>query len=210
VGVLTALAFGACTTFVAYAAKSFVTSAKENTMNRRSILGIAAMTALGLSVLSGSVIAQQKTLKEQLIGTWKLVSSDQVRLDGSKLKQFGDNPTGINVFDANGRFFILIASAENAKIASNDAKKIASNNPNQVNPEELGGLIPESMAYYGTYTVKEEEKVILLHLEASTFPNLVGTDQKRIITSLTADELRYTNPAAMPGVQVHQVWERAE
>ena len=58
--------------------------------------------------------------------------------------------------------------------------------------------------------VKEEEKVILLHLEASTFPSLVGTDQKRIITSLTADELRYTNPAAMPGVQVHQVWKRAE
>jgi hypothetical protein len=25
--------------------------------------------------------------------------------DGSKLKQFGANPKGINVFDANGRFF---------------------------------------------------------------------------------------------------------
>jgi hypothetical protein len=179
-------------------------------MNRRSILGIAAMTALGLSVLPGSVVAQQKTLKEQLIGTWRLVSSDQVRLDGSKLKQFGDNPTGINVFDASGRFFILIASADNSKIASNDAKKIASNNPNQANPAEFGALIPESMAYYGTYTVNEAEKVIILHLEASTFPNLVGTDQKRIITSLTADELRYTNPAAISGVQVHQVWKRAE
>jgi hypothetical protein len=171
-------------------------------MNRRSIIGIAAMTALGLSVLSGSVVAQQKTLKEQLVGTWTLVSSDQVRLDGSKLKQFGDNPTGINVFDANGRFFVLIASADNSKIASND--------PNKKNPEEVGGLIPESIAYYGTYTVNEEEKVIILHLEASTFPNLVGTDQKRIITSLTANELRYSNPAAMPGVQVHQVWKRAE
>jgi hypothetical protein len=116
------------------------------------------------------------------------------------LKQFGANPTGVNVFDANGRFFVLIASADDSKIASN--------NPNK--SEEGGGLIPKSMAYYGTYLVNETEKVVMLHLEASTFPNLVGTDQKRIITSLTADELRYSNPAAMHGVQVHQVWKRAE
>jgi hypothetical protein len=171
-------------------------------MDRRSILGIAAMSGLGLSVLSGSVVAQQKTLKEQLVGNWTLVSSDQVRPDGGKLKQFGANPTGVNVFDANGRFFVLIASADDSKIASN--------NPNTTNSEEDGGLIPESMAYYGTYTVNEAEKVIMLHLEASTFPNLVGTDQKRIIISLTADELKYTNPAAARGLQVHQVWKRAE
>jgi hypothetical protein len=73
-------------------------------MNRPSILGIVAMTALGFAVLSGSAVAQQKTLKEQLVGNWTLVSSDQVRPDGSQLKQFGANPTGINVFDANGRF----------------------------------------------------------------------------------------------------------
>src|ERR1700688_4185574 len=175
-------------------------SAKGSTMSRPSILGIAAMTALGLAVLSGSVVAQQKTLKEQLLGTWTLVSSDQMRPDGSKLKQFGANPTGVNVFDANGRFFVLIASADDSKIASNNP------NPNKTNPEEGGGLIPESMAYYGTYLVNEAEKVVMLHLEASTFPNLVGTDQKRLITSLTADELKYTNPAAMRGLRVHQVW----
>jgi hypothetical protein len=184
------------------APKSFANTAKENTMNRPGILGITAMTALGLAVLSGSVVAQQKPLKEQLIGNWTLVSSDQVRPDGSKLEQFGANPTGINVFDANGRFFVLIASADDSKIASN--------NPNKANSEEGGGLIPESMAYYGTYTVNEAEKVVMLHLEASTFPNLVGTDQKRIITSLAADELKYTNPAAMRGLQVDQVWKRAE
>src|SRR5580704_13235710 len=171
-------------------------------MSRLSILGIAATTALGLAVLSSNVVAQQKPLTEQLVGNWTLVSSDQIRPDGSKLKQFGNNPTGVNVFDANGRFFVLIASADNSKIASND--------PNKKTPEEVGGLIPESIAYYGTYLVSAEEKVVILHLEASTFPNMVGTDQERIITSLTADELRYSNPAAMPGGQVHQVWKRAE
>jgi hypothetical protein len=100
--------------------------------------------------------------------------------------------------------FLMVASADNRKIVPNDLSK--------TNSEEFGGLIAESIAYYGTYTVNETEKVVTLHLDASTFPNQAGTDQERTVTSLTADELimKYSNPAAMSGVQVHQVWKRAE
>ena len=171
-------------------------------MNRRTTLAMTTTAVLCWAVgLSASdSLAQQKPLKEQLVGTWTLVSSDQVRPDGSKLKQFGSNPKGINVFGANGRFFLMVASADNSRIATRDQ--------NRTNSEEVGGLIAESIAYYGTYTVNEEVNVISLHLDASTFPNQIGTDQKRTITSLTADELRYSSPAAMSGVQIHQVWNR--
>jgi Lipocalin-like domain len=173
-------------------------------MKRRTILAMATTALLCLGVaLPGAAFAQQKTIKEQLVGTWSLVSSDQVMPDGSKLKQFGANPKGINVFDANGRFFLMIASADNTKIATKDPSS-------KTNSEEEGGLIVESISYYGTYTVDEAEKFVLLHLEASTFPNQTGTDQKRTITSLTADELKYSTPAAMSGVQIHQVWKRTE
>jgi hypothetical protein len=172
-------------------------------MNRHATLTMTTTTLLCLTVgLSASVsLAQQKSLTEQLIGTWTLVSSDQVRPDGSKLSQFGANPKGISVFDANGRFFVMVASADNSKIAARER--------NETNSEEIGGLIVESIAYYGTYTVNDVN-VINLHLDASTFPNQIGTDQKRTITSLTADELTYSSSAAMPGVQVHQVWSRTE
>jgi hypothetical protein len=66
----------------------------------------------------------------------------------------------------------MVASADNSKNASND--------PSKTNSEEVGGLIVESIAYYGTYTVTE--KVAILYIEASTFPNQVGTDQNRTIT----------------------------
>src|SRR6202049_5149977 len=171
-------------------------------MNRRATLAMTTALCLAVGLSASDACAQQKSLKEQLVGTWTLVSSDQVMPDGSRLKQFGANPKGINVFDANGRFFLMIASADNSQIASKDLSK--------ANSEDVGGLIPESIAYYGTYTVNEAEKVAILHLEASTFPNLVGTDQRRIITSLTGDELRYSIPAPTLGVQVHQVWKRAE
>ena len=89
------------------------------------------MTAMGLALVPSNAVSQQKSLKEQLVGTWTLVSSDQVRPDGSKLKQFGANPKGINVFDANGRFFLMVASADNSRIAARD--------PNETNQEDVGG-----------------------------------------------------------------------
>src|ERR1700730_9688015 len=155
-------------------------------MNRRTALAMTTTallcSAVGLSA-SDSLAQQkplQKSLKEQLVGTWTLVSSDQVRPDGSKLKQFGANPRGINVFDANGRFFLMVASADNSQIAFNGRS--------MANSRE-DGLTVKSIAYYGTYTVDEEVNVISLHLDASTFPNQIGTDQKQTVTSLTADEL---------------------
>jgi hypothetical protein len=173
-------------------------------MNRRATLAMTttALLCLAVGLSASDSLAQQKSLKEQLVGTWNLVSSDQVMPDRSRLKPFGADPNGINVFDANGRFFLMVASADNSKIASRDLSK--------ANPEDVGGLIVESIAYYGTYTVNEAERYAILHLEASTFPNQIGTDQKRTITSLTADELKYSYPAAMPGAEVHQIWKRAD
>ena len=170
-------------------------------MNRRTTLalGTTALLCLAAGLSASASLAQQKSLKEQLVGTWTLVSSDRVLPDASKLKQFGANPKGINVFDANCRFFLMVTSADNTKIASTDPST-----------QEEGGLTVESIAYYGTYTVNEAEKVVFLHLDASTSPYQIGTDQKLTITSLTEDELKYSNPATIFGVQVHQVWKRAE
>ena len=95
-----------------------------------------AILCLAIGLSPSDSLAQQKSLKEQLVGTWTLVSSDQVRPDGSTLKQFGTNPKGINVFDTSDRFFLMIASADNSKIVSNTLSK--------TNSEEGGGLIVES------------------------------------------------------------------
>src|SRR6202047_4092739 len=112
-------------------------------MKRRTALAMTttALLCLAVGLSASDSLAQQKplqkSLKEQLVGTWTLVSSDQVRPDGSKLKQFGANPKGINVFDANGRFFVMVARADNIQIASNGRS--------QTNSEE-DGLIVESIA----------------------------------------------------------------
>ena len=46
--------------------------------------------------------------------------------------------------------------------------------------------------------------------EAATFLKLNGATQKRIITSLTADEIKYTNPATTAGTSSNVIWRRAK
>jgi len=155
----------------------------------RNILGLSAIVTLGLALLPSSAVSQQKSLKDQLVGTWTVTSQEQARKDGSKVERFGANPKGIAIFGADGRFVTILARPDLPKIASND--------PMNPTPEEAKALTVGSIAYYGTYTVDEPSKTILLKLEASTLPNQLGFEGKRVINTLTADELKYTNTTAV-------------
>jgi hypothetical protein len=170
-------------------------------MNRRHF-SISVVTGLGLALLPSIAVGQQKPLKDQLVGTWTLVSWEQANPDGSKLQRFGANPKGINVFDANGRVFVMYARP--------DLPKIASGSPSTPTPEEAKAIVGGAIGYFGTYTVNEADKSIVFRLEASSFPNLLLADQKRNIVSLNADELKYGNPVPITGGQINYVFRRAK
>jgi hypothetical protein len=171
-------------------------------MTRRSVI-VFAMTMFGLALWPGAAVSQQTSLKEQLVGTWKIVSVDNVRDDGSKAELFGSNPQGILIYTSDGYFVLVNMRA--------DLPKFAAKNRDQGTPEENKAVVQGSIAYFGTYTVNEADKVISARIEGSTYPNFVGgADQKRLITSLTADELRFINPAASAGGKLQLVWKRVK
>src|SRR5829696_2159684 len=89
-------------------------------MNKRNILSISLMTAFGLALFSGTALAQQKSLKEQLTGAWNLVSIENTMPDGKKQMGFGPNPKGILIFDASGRYSQAQMRADRAKFKSAD------------------------------------------------------------------------------------------
>lgn len=169
-------------------------------MNRHHLLSLSAVTAFGLAVLPSSAVSQ--SLKDQLVGTWTLVSWDQTNPDGSKFQRFGANPKGYNIFDANGRVFIMFARP--------DLPKIASANPSTPTPDEAKSIVSGAISYFGTYAVNEADKSVVLRLEASSFPNQLLTDQKRTIVSVTADELKYSNPIPLTGGQINYAFRRAK
>jgi hypothetical protein len=91
-----------------------------------------------------------------------------------------------------------------------DLPKIASNNPSTPTPEEAKAIVGGAIGYFGTYTVDEANKTITLRIEASSFPNQLGSEQKRTITALTADELKYSNPVAVSGGKIDVAMKRAQ
>jgi len=171
-------------------------------MNRRNILSLSVITALGLTLLPGSALAQQKSLKEQLVGTWTFVSALDVHPDGRKIDRWGPNPKGVFMFDGNGRFAQFISRSDLPKIAAGAADKGTA--------EESKAILSGFVSSFGTYTINEAEKMIITRVEWSAFPNVIGVDQKRVITSLTVDELKYTNLATATGTRAEATWKRVK
>ena len=160
-------------------------------MNRRNTINLSAITALGLAFSLNSAVAQTKPLKDQLVGTWTVVSWEQTNKDGGKQQDFGSNPKGVASFDANGHFFVMFARPDLPKIASPDRTKVS--------PQEAQAINVGSIAYFGTYTLDEPSKTVSLRIESSTYPNQLGAEAKRVIKSITADELKYTNTTPVSG-----------
>jgi hypothetical protein len=171
-------------------------------MNRRIILGISAATTVGLVFVAGFADAQKKTLNEQLVGTWLIATADNIRPDGSRFQGFGPNPKGVMMFDANGWFSFQLALPGRPKFASD--------NRLQGTAEENKATVQGSLSYYGKYSVEEADRVLHLYIESSSWPNFDGIDNKRIITSLSDDELKWYSPAGSVGTTAEVVWQRAK
>jgi hypothetical protein len=169
-------------------------------MNLRRTLAACAAATLALSLPAISAVGQQQSLKEQLVGTWMLVSWEQKKSDGTKVQRYGANPTGIAFFDAGGRYIITVMRSDRAKYASNALW--------QGTAEENKTTADGTITYFGTYSVGEADSSIAIHIEGSSFPNWNGGDQKRIV-AITGDELTLT--VRPPGGEiVDVVWKRAK
>jgi hypothetical protein len=153
-------------------------------MNRRSILSISALTVLGLA-LASSAVSQQKTLKDQLVGIWTLVSFDVTASNGTKRQPYGANPQGLYILDASGRFAEVKGRPDRPKYKT----------PGQPTTEERSAAAQDFFADSGTWSVNEEDKTLTEHWESALSPNLEGRDFKNAV-SLAGDELKetYVNP----------------
>ena len=167
-------------------------------MNWRGLYAIALVT---ISVFPNGVFGQGKSLKDQIVGTWIYVSSAGKRDDGTNVPR--PSLQGAVTYIADGRFHFITTRT--------DAPKLASKDTSRPTPEEAMAIASGSIAYTGTYTVDEATKTIHANVETSTFPNIVGApNQRRIVTFITADEMKFTNPRTPSGVTLEFVWKRAK
>src|ERR1700674_2465687 len=87
-------------------------------MNRRNILNLSAIMALAFALLPGSAVSQQKLLKDQLVGTWTLVSTQTTDSKSNKRYPYGTSPRGILILEANGRYAAVQGRPDRPKLKS--------------------------------------------------------------------------------------------
>jgi hypothetical protein len=163
------------------------TIGKVNSVNKRSVMSIVIVTALGL-VLTKSHLAAQSAKK--LVGTWTLASADT----------FGPSPVGSLMFDGDGHFSAIFMRANLPRYASNSRL--------EGTEYEYKTTVNGAVAVFGAYSLTGTD--LNLHIEGSTFPNWDGTDQTRRNVSISATELKYTQPTpSAGGPPLVVIWKRA-
>ena len=101
------------------------------------------------------------------------------------------------MYDEDGRMSAQLMQTNQARFASDDWR--------QASPEEKARAWSDYFGYFGTYTVDEQAKAVVHHIEGSWFPNLVGEDQKRYY-QLVEEQLVLNATTAWGDVRI--VWEK--
>jgi hypothetical protein len=139
-------------------------------------------------------------MAEDVIGSWRLVSLQVVRPDGSRLDLFGQNPRGMQILSADGHFVNVITRESLPLYAS--ANRMTGTD------EEYRTIGQGSNGFFGTYSVDDDAGEVVFTIDTSIFPNWDGVEQRR--SSVIEGNLwRYTNPMTVVGDGVVEVvWER--
>lgn len=162
-------------------------------------LSAAAAWTLSTAVLLASSASAQSTT--DIVGTWTLVSSVTEK-DGIKTDQFGPGAKGMMVLDSAGHFMLTIIGP--------DLPKFASNNRAGGTSEENKAVISKSIAMIGDYSVSTSDKTLTFKVDTATFPNWNGTEQKRLLSPISNEELKYITPSASSGGVGTVTWRRVK
>ena len=170
--------------------------------SKHRLAGIFSTVAMivGLMLLGTPASwAQQKPLKGQLAGAWTLVSVEVTAKDGTKRPGFGGpNAKGVLILDASGRYAQMTGRPDRPKFKTPVRRDIPA--------AELGEAARAFGAVFGTWSVNEADKTLILKNELSLIPNN-DNDERKHSVSLAKDELKLVVSAA--GTTTELVYRRA-
>ena len=160
-------------------------------------VGYLMLSLCTVAVLSDLAYAQAA---KELVGAWIAVSNIAEQ-GGIKSEPYGATPQGMLIFEADGRYGLILSRK--------DVPKFASNSRTNGTADENKAVVQGTISHFGRYTVNPADKSIVFHIDLSTYPNFNGTEQKRSF-ELVGDELKYTVPAFSGGGTAVAVWKRTK
>ncbi len=128
------------------------------------------------------------SLKDRLLGTWRILAYRAERADGSGDEPMGPNLKGCIMYTHDGYMSVHLMRPSRTPYASGDV--------NRSTPEERAAAAASYFAYAGTYEVDDVAQTVIHHVLYSLAPNWVGVDQKRLVI-LEGNRLELRSPAPM-------------
>jgi len=156
------------------------------------------LVVLLAGLLSAPGAALGQSLKDQIVGAWRLVSL-YTEEQGVKTYPYGEKPVGLLVFDRSGSVIQFLTKPELPRFATPNRLKGTDKEYREVMQSILSG--------FGAYTVDGE--TVTIKWEASSYPNRAGTTERRTY-KLVGEELTAMNPTAASGGTSYAVWVRVK
>jgi hypothetical protein len=160
--------------------------------------------AIALTVCGAALLLHgqsQQSLRNQLVGTWRFVSSTQRLADGTTRPDPQTGPKGLGdlIYTKSGQVCVVVGNSERPRRQS----------PHAPTDGEVRNAFEGLTAYAGTFQVDETERAVVHHIEIDRVPNSVGAERKRFC-SFTGNRLTLRAAPPLPaGVQEWTiVWER--
>jgi len=112
----------------------------------------------------------KESIKDKIIGTWKLVSWKYNGENDTPIDFFGENTGGILMYDKSGYM--------NAQLNKQKRANFKSESLTEGTSEEITEAYLSYAAYYGKYYEKSPGEIVHV-VEGSLFPNWVGHEEIR-------------------------------
>ena len=154
---------------------------------------------IALAGIAGATAASPATNGSALVGTWRLVSNEEHRADGTVTAVWGSSPAGSLMYQANGRMAIQLMDPRRGKFASED--RMAGS------PGEVKQAFEGYLAYFGTYTVDDRAQTVTHKRIGNINPGGVG-DFVRRYEFLSDDRLALVPQERTDLRAVRLTWER--
>lgn len=170
---------------------------------------ICALVVITLAIApvcfaQGAPKAPRGQVAKLIVGTWKMTGAETRVVDGSGPTTLprGQSPAGYIIYDAQGRMYVQIMNSAETRPAPKG--------PVPMPEQEQAQAYTSYTAYYGRYTIDENDQSVVHHVEGSLNPRNIGNAMKRFV-EVSQDRLSLNTFATGPDGKERvtlRMWER--